>query len=602
MFLQIERRKWHKMDTMQGLKRTNYCGETEGIGKEVTVGGYVQKTRDLGNLIFIDLRDRTGIVQLAFDDATDREIFKKAAKCRAEFVLMAKGTVRERESKNPDLPTGNIEIFVTDLRILAAAETPPFEVVDDTNVNEELRLRYRYLDLRRSVLQKNLITRSKIAKSARDYFYENGFIEIETPMMIKSTPEGARDYIVPSRVHNGNFYALPQSPQIYKQLLMIAGYDKYIQLARCFRDEDLRADRQPEFTQIDLEMSFVDVEDILEVGEGMIKRIFSDVLGIDIPTPLPRLTYKEAMERYGSDKPDTRFGMELVNLSDLVQSSGFGVFSSAIEAGGSVRAIVAKNAASVLTRKEIDKLTEYVRGIGAKGLAFIRWVEDEPSCGFAKFLADGELQSILDRTGAEKGDVVLIVADKDRVTLPVLGALRLTVAKKLDIIPDGYNFLWITEFPFFEYDDESGEWVAMHHPFTMPMDECIEYLDTNPEKVIAKAYDLVLNGTELSSGSIRITDYALQQRMFKALGLTDEEIEAKFGFLVEAYRYGAAPHGGMGIGLDRLAMIMTGSESLRDVTAFPKVQNASELMSGAPGYVDDTQLEELGIKIIKKED
>ena len=590
------------MDTMQGLKRTNYCGETEGIGKEVVVGGYVQKTRDLGNLIFIDLRDRTGIVQLAFDDASDREIFKKAAKCRAEFVLMAKGIVRERESKNPDLPTGNIEIFVTDLRILAAAETPPFEVVDDTNVNEELRLRYRYLDLRRSVLQKNLITRSKIAKSARDYFYENGFIEIETPMMIKSTPEGARDYIVPSRVHNGNFYALPQSPQIYKQLLMIAGYDKYIQLARCFRDEDLRADRQPEFTQIDLEMSFVDVEDILEVGEGMIKRIFKDVLNVEIPTPLPRLTYKEAMERFGSDKPDTRFGMEIINLSDLVQNSGFGVFSSAIEAGGSVRAIVARNAASTLTRKEIDKLTEYVRGIGAKGLAFIRWVEDEPSCGFAKFLGEGELQSILDRTDAKKGDVVLIVADKDRVTLPVLGALRLTVAKKLDIIPEGYNFLWITEFPFFEYDDESGEWVAMHHPFTMPMDECIQYLDNAPEKVIAKAYDLVLNGTELSSGSIRITDYELQQKMFKALGLSDEEIEAKFGFLVEAYKYGAAPHGGMGIGLDRLAMIMTGSESLRDVTAFPKVQNASELMSGAPGTVDEKQLEELGIKIVKKED
>ena len=590
------------MDTMQGLKRTCYCGEVTGIGKEVTVGGYVQKTRDLGNLIFIDLRDRTGIIQLAFDDASDREIFKKASKCRAEFVLMAKGTVRERESKNPDLPTGDIEIFVTDLRILAAAETPPFEVVDDTNVNEELRLRYRYLDLRRSVLQKNLITRSKIAKSARDYFYENGFIEIETPMMIKSTPEGARDYIVPSRVHNGNFYALPQSPQIYKQLLMIAGYDKYIQLARCFRDEDLRADRQPEFTQIDLEMSFVDVEDILEVGEGMIKRIFSDVLGVDIPTPLPRLTYKEAMERFGSDKPDTRFGMEIVNLSDLVQNSGFGVFSSAIEAGGSVRAIVAKNAAQTLTRKEIDKLTEYVRGIGAKGLAFIRWVEDEPSCGFAKFLGEGELQSILDRCGAQKGDVVLIVADKDRVTLPVLGALRLTVAKKLDIIPEGYNFLWITEFPFFEYDDESGEWVAMHHPFTMPLDECIQYLDTAPEKVIARAYDLVLNGTELSSGSIRITDYSLQQKMFKALGLSDKEIEAKFGFLVEAYKYGAAPHGGMGIGLDRLAMIMTGSESLRDVTAFPKVQNASELMSGAPGKVDDAQLEELGISIIKKED
>ncbi|MBR0089586.1 MAG: aspartate--tRNA ligase, partial [Clostridia bacterium] len=434
------------------------------------------------------------------------------------------------------------------------------------------------------------------------YFYENGFIEIETPMMIKSTPEGARDYIVPSRVHNGNFYALPQSPQIYKQLLMIAGYDKYIQLARCFRDEDLRADRQPEFTQIDLEMSFVDVEDILEVGEGMIKRIFKDVLNVEIPTPLPRLTYKEAMERFGSDKPDTRFGMEIINLSDLVQNSGFGVFSSAIEAGGSVRAIVARNAASTLTRKEIDKLTEYVRGIGAKGLAFIRWVEDEPSCGFAKFLGEGELQSILDRTDAKKGDVVLIVADKDRVTLPVLGALRLTVAKKLDIIPEGYNFLWITEFPFFEYDDESGEWVAMHHPFTMPMDECIQYLDNAPEKVIAKAYDLVLNGTELSSGSIRITDYELQQKMFKALGLSDEEIEAKFGFLVEAYKYGAAPHGGMGIGLDRLAMIMTGSESLRDVTAFPKVQNASELMSGAPGTVDEKQLEELGIKIVKKED
>ncbi len=590
------------MDTMQGLKRTNYCADTEGIGKEVTVGGYVQKTRDLGNLIFIDLRDRSGIVQLAFDDATDREIFEKASKCRAEYVLMAKGTVRERESKNPDIKTGDIEIFVTDLRVLAAAQTPPFEVVDDTNVNEELRLRYRYLDLRRSVLQKNLIMRGKIAKSVRDYFYENGFIEIETPMMIKSTPEGARDYLVPSRVHNGSFYALPQSPQMYKQLLMVAGYDRYIQLARCFRDEDLRADRQPEFTQIDMEMSFVDVEDILEIGEGMIKRVFKDVLNIDIPTPLPRLTYKDAMERYGSDKPDTRFGMEICDLSDLVKNSGFGVFSSAIETGGSVRAITAKNAAATLTRKEIDKLTEYVRGIGAKGLAFIRWVDDAPSCGFAKFLADGELDAILQRTGAEKGDVVLIVADKDRVTLPVLGALRLTVAKKLDIIPDGYNFLWITEFPFFEYDDETNSWIAMHHPFTMPMDECIRYLDTDPGKVTAKAYDLVLNGTELSSGSIRITNAELQEKMFKALGLTEEEIEAKFGFLVEAYKYGAAPHGGMGIGLDRLAMIMTGSDSLRDVTAFPKVQNASELMSGAPGGVDETQLEELGIRLIKKDE
>ena len=591
------------MDTMQGLKRTHYCGDVEGIGNEVVVGCYVQKIRDLGNLIFIDLRDRTGIVQLAFDDATDREIFEKASSCHSEYVLMAKGVVRERESKNPAIKTGNIEIDVKDLRVLAKAQTPPFEIVDDTNVNEELRLKYRYLDLRRKVLQDNLMMRSKIAKSARDYFYENGFIEIETPMMIKSTPEGARDYLVPSRVHHGKFYALPQSPQMYKQLLMIAGFDRYIQLARCFRDEDLRADRQPEFTQIDLEMSFVDVEDILEIGEGFIKRLFSDVLNVDIPTPLPRLTYKEAMDRYGSDKPDTRFGMEIQDISDLVKNCGFGVFTSAIEAGGSVRAIVAKDAAKTLTRKEIDKLTEYVRGIGAKGLAFVRWVEDEPSCGFAKFLGEGELDAILNRLGAEKGDVVLIVADKNRVTLPVLGALRLKVAKQLDIIPEGYNFLWITEFPFFEYDEDSDTWVAMHHPFTMPMDECIQYLDTDPGKVIAKAYDLVLNGTELSSGSIRITDYELQQKMFQALGLSDEEIEAKFGFLVEAYKYGAAPHGGMGIGLDRLAMIMTGNDSLRDVTAFPNVQNASELMSGAPNVVDEEQLKELAISIIpdKKE-
>lgn len=557
----------------------------------------------MGNLIFIDLRDRTGIVQLAFDDSTDRNIFSKASGCHAEYVLMAKGVVRERESKNDTIKTGHIEIDVKDLRILAKAQTPPFEIVDDTNVNEELRLKYRYLDLRRNVLQENLIMRSKIAKVARDYYYENGFIEIETPMMIKSTPEGARDYLVPSRVHHGKFYALPQSPQMYKQLLMISGFDRYIQLARCFRDEDLRADRQPEFTQIDLEMSFVDVEDILEINEGFIKRLFKEILNVDIPTPLPRLTYKEAMERYGSDKPDTRFGMEIQDISDLVQNSGFGVFSSAIEAGGSVRAIVAKNAASVLTRKEIDKLTEYVRGIGAKGLAFIRWVEDEPSCGFAKFLADGELDTILSRLNAEKGDVILFVADKNKVTLPVLGALRLKVAKQLDIIPDGYNFLWITEFPFFEYDEDSDSWIAMHHPFTMPMDECIEYLDSDPGKVTAKAYDLVLNGTELSSGSIRITDYELQQKMFRALGLTDEEIEAKFGFLVEAYKYGAAPHGGMGIGLDRLAMLMCGTDSLRDVTAFPKVQNASELMSGAPNVVDGEQLNDLSISIIpdKKE-
>ncbi len=590
------------MDTMKGLKRTNYCGETDGIGTIAVVGGYVQKIRNMGTLIFIDLRDRTGIVQLAFDENTDKSVFEKAASCRGEFVLLAKGVVRERESKNPDIKTGNIEIYVDDLRILAKAQTPPFEITDKTNVNEELRLKYRYLDLRRSVLQDNIIMRSKIAKTARDYFYENGFIEIETPMMMKSTPEGARDYLVPSRVHNGKFYALPQSPQIYKQLLMIAGYDRYIQLARCFRDEDLRADRQPEFTQIDLEMSFVDVEDILEMGEGFVKRLFKDVLNVDIPLPLPRMTYKEAMETYGSDKPDTRFDMKITDISDIVKDSGFGVFSGAVAAGGSVRAIVAKNAADKLTRKEIDKLTEYVKGIGAKGLAFIRWVDEEPACAFAKFFENNELQSITERLNAERGDVVLIVADKNRVTLPTLGALRLKVAKQLDIIPEGYNFLWITEFPFFEYDEENDAWLAMHHPFTMPMDECIQYLDSDPEKVVAKAYDLVLNGTELSSGSIRITDYELQQRMFEALGLTDEEIEAKFGFLVEAYRYGAAPHGGMGIGLDRLAMIMCGADSLRDVVAFPKVQNASELMSNAPDVVDNEQLKELGISIIEKKE
>ena len=589
------------MDTMKGLKRTNYCGETQGIGKSVTVGGYVQKIRDLGNLIFIDLRDRTGIVQLAFDDGTDREIFEKAKSCRSEFVLMAKGAVRERESKNNEIATGNIEVYVDDLRILAKAQTPPFEISDETKVNEELRLKYRYLDLRRSVLQKNLMMRSQIAKSARDYFYENGFIEIETPMMIKSTPEGARDYVVPSRIHHGSFYALPQSPQIYKQLLMIAGYDRYIQLARCFRDEDLRADRQPEFTQIDMEMSFVDVEDILEIAEGFISRLFKDVLNTDIPTPLPRMTYKEAMNRYGSDKPDTRFGMEIQDITDDVRDSDFVVFKSAIENGGSVRAIVAKNAAKTYTRKEMDKLVEYTKGIGAKGLAYVRWADAEPNATFKKFFTPEQIMGLMDKLGAQQGDVVMIVADKDSVVLPTLGALRLKVAKTLDIIPDGWNFLWITEFPFFEYDEESGKWIAMHHPFTMPQEDCIQYLDSDPGKVTAKAYDLVLNGTELSSGSIRINDYELQQKMFESLGLSDEEIEAKFGFLVEAYKYGAAPHGGMGIGLDRLAMLMCGADSLRDVTAFPKVQNASELMSGAPGPIDDVQKQELAIAVIEND-
>ena len=590
-------------DNMKGLKRTCYCGEVEGVGKEVVVGGYVQKIRDLGNLIFIDLRDRTGIVQLAFDDGTDRAIFEKASSCRSEYVLLVKGTVRERESKNNDIKTGNIEVYVNDLRILAKAQTTPFEIVDNSNTNEELRLKYRYLDLRRKPLQQNIIMRSKIAKVARDYFYENGFIEIETPMMIKSTPEGARDYLVPSRVHPGKFYALPQSPQIYKQLLMIAGFDRYIQLARCFRDEDLRADRQPEFTQIDLEMSFAETEDIMEMAEGFISRLFSEILGRDIPVPLPRMKYTEALERFGSDKPDTRFGMEITDLTDVVKDCGFGVFPSAIANGGTVRCITAKNGASTFTRKEIDKLTEYVKGIGVKGLAYIRWVEDAPNCSFGKFLGEGELDKILAAAGAEKGDVVFIIADKKNTALTSLGALRLKCARQLNIIPEGkFNFLWITEFPFFEWNEETQHWDAMHHPFTMPMDECLQYLDTAPEKVFAKAYDLVLNGTELSSGSIRITDYELQQKMFESLGLTDEEIEAKFGFLVEAYKYGAAPHGGMGIGLDRLAMIMCGADSLRDVTAFPKVQNASELMSNCPAAVDKDSLDILGIEVTKSED
>lgn len=586
---------------MTGLKRTHYCGELriDNIGEEVTVCGWVQRQRDLGQLIFVDLRDTDGIVQLAFDNTTDRDVFDKAFILRSEYVVAAKGTVRERSSKNKDIPTGDIEVFVTDLKLLSKAETPPFEITENSNVNEELRLKYRYLDLRRKNLHENIKKRSEIAKCARDYFYENRFVEIETPMMIKSTPEGARDYLVPSRIHQGSFYALPQSPQIYKQLLMLSGFDRYIQLARCFRDEDLRADRQPEFTQIDLEMSFVDMEDIMEIGEGLVKRLFNKVMNIDIPTPLPRLTYTEAMERYGSDKPDTRFGMEIINISDIVKGCGFGVFTSAIENGGSVRAIVAKGLASKLTRKEIDKLIEYSKGIGAKGVAYIRWVDDAPACSFAKFMTSEELQSIYDKVGAEKGDVVFIVADKNKVTLPVLGALRLKIAKQYDIIPKGFNFLWITDFPFFEYDEETQSWAAMHHPFTMPKEECLQYLDTDPSKVFAKAYDLVLNGTELSSGSIRITDYELQQKMFKALKLTDEEIEAKFGFLVDAYRYGAPPHGGMGIGLDRISMIMCDALSLRDVTAFPKVQNASELMSNCPAEVDSKQLEELGIKLIK---
>lgn len=592
-----------KLDKMTGLKRTHYCGEVTAadLEKTVTVCGWAARQRDLGQLIFIDLRDRTGILQLAFDDHTDRAVFEKAFAVRSEFVLMAQGVVRRRSSVNAELKTGELELFVQDLRILGAAETPPFEVLDATKAKDELRLKYRYLDLRRPKLQQNIMLRHRIAKVARDFFDQNGFLEIETPTLIKSTPEGARDYLVPSRVHPGAFYALPQSPQLYKQLLMLSGFDRYVQLARCYRDEDLRADRQPEFTQIDLEMSFVEMEDVLQIGEQFIKYLFKNVLGEEITEPIERMKYNDALENYGSDKPDVRFGMKLQDLSDLVADCGFGVFADTVKSGGTVRCITTKNAAAVLTRKEIDRLTEYVRGIGAKGLAFVRWAEQTPSCSFAKFLTKEQFAAILARAGAEQGDVVFIIADRKATALSTLGALRLEVARKLNIIPKQNKFLWITEFPFFEFDEETGTYNAMHHPFTAPLDECVQYLDSAPEKVYAKAYDLVLNGVELSSGSIRITDPELQQKMFASLGLTPQQAEEKFGFLVNAFKYGAPPHGGMGLGLDRLVMLMSQSESLRDVIAFPKVQNASELMSGAPAEVDPQQLQELEIAVAPKE-
>ena len=587
-------------NSIKGMKRTDYCArfDINNVGQTITVFGWVQRQRDLGNLIFIDLRDRTGIIQLSFNDQTDREIFAAAQSVRSEFVVAATGVVAERESKNKDIPTGDIEVIVTDFRIVSKAKTPPFEIEKSEKVGDETTLKYRYLNLRNEKLTKNILMRHKIAKIARDYFYDNDFIEIETPMMIKSTPEGARDYVVPSRIHNGKFYALPQSPQIYKQLTMIAGFDRYIQLARCFRDEDLRADRQPEFTQIDLEMSFVDCDDIMDMAEGFISRLMKKTINVDIDAPLPRMTFADAMNKYGSDKPDTRFDMLIEDISDWADKTDFVVFKSAIADGGAVKAIVARNAASVYTRKKIDKLTEYAKGIGAKGLAYIRWADEEPNCSFAKFLKDGELEALIEQLGAQQGDVVFIVSDKTRKALTIMGGLRLTVAKELDIIPEGkWNYLWITEMPFFEMDEDTGEWVAAHHPFTMPMEESIQYLDTDKSKVKAQAFDLVLNGTELSSGSMRITDCELQTKMFELLGMEQEEIDAKFGFLVDAYHYAAPPHGGMGIGLDRLAMLICGADSLRDVVAFPKVQNASELMSGAPSYIDNIQLDELGINL-----
>ena len=591
-----------KFDSMIGLKRTTYCANLgrENIGEEVTVCGWAQRQRDLGQLIFIDLRDRTGVVQLAFDNSTDRDIFNKAFSVRAEFVLAARGIVRERSSKNMEIKTGEIEIEVKDLRILSKSETPPFEIVEDSNVKEELRLKYRYLDLRRPDMQRNIINRHKIVKVARDYFDENGFIEVETPMLIKSTPEGARDYLVPSRVFPGNFFALPQSPQLYKQLTMLSGFDRYFQIARCFRDEDLRADRQPEFTQIDLEMSFVDSEVVMQMAEGFMKRVYKEVLNKDIKTPFRRMKYREAMDRFGSDKPDLRFEMELKDLTAVLKGTEFRVFKSAIDAGGSVRAIVAKGAASRLSRKEIDKLADWIKDYGAKGLAWAKLGEDgTTSSSYEKFLSEAEVQSVREKLKAEPGDVIFIVAsDENKVVFESLGALRLELAKRLDLIDKSEpNLLWVTEFPLFEYSKEEQRLVASHHPFTSPMDEDMDKIESDPLSVRAKAYDLVLNGNEVGGGSIRINDSELQNRMLRALGFSDEAAKERFGFLMDAFKYGAPPHGGLAFGLDRLVMLMLNCESIRDVIAFPKVSNSSELMTSAPGEIDKKQLVELGIHI-----
>ncbi|MBQ5329023.1 MAG: aspartate--tRNA ligase [Oscillospiraceae bacterium] len=590
---------------INGYNRTAYCGEfnESHIGKEVVVFGWAQKTRDLGNLIFIDLRDRSGILQLAFGDGTDKEVFEKAASVRAEFVLEAKGVIRKRESVNTEIPTGAVELFVNELFILAKSQTPPFEISDNCNAKEDLRLKYRYLDLRRGEMQNILMMRHKIVKSARDYYDENGFMEIETPDLIKSTPEGARDYLVPSRVHPGCFYALPQSPQLYKQLLMMSGCDRYMQVARCFRDEDLRADRQPEFTQIDMEMSFVDENDIMTLNEGLVKRVFKDVLDYDVPTPFERLTFNEAMARFGSDKPDTRFGLELCDLSDLLKNCEFKVFAGALEKG-SVRAINAKGAASVFTRKEIDKLTEVVKLYKAKGLAWTRLTPDSETSSYEKFLTEEEKLAIRERLGAETGDVLFIVADsRNDIVFDSLGALRLELGKRLDLIPKGtYNFLWVTDFPLFEWSDEENRWMAKHHPFTCPRPGDEDKLMSDPGDCYARAYDMVLNGCELGGGSIRISDTEIQDKMLQALGLSEEVAQARFGFLLDAEKYGVPPHGGMAFGLDRMVMLMLDRPSIRDVIAFPKVQTASELMTQCPTEVDQKNLDELHIAILKNEE
>ena len=585
---------------MRIFKRTHMCGDLrkENIGEKVVLNGWIQKRRNLGGLIFCDVRDKTGITQVVFNDKIPQELFERADKLRSEYVVGIKGEVLERESKNMELPTGEIEVFADDLIIYSEADTPPIYIKDDDNVDDNLRLKYRYLDLRKKKMQDNLTFRHNLVKLTRDYFSENGFTEVETPMLIKSTPEGARDYLVPSRVNNGKFYALPQSPQMFKQLLMVGGTDRYMQVVKCFRDEDLRADRQPEFTQIDLEMSFVDVDDVIEIQEGYLKRVFREMKGVDIETPFPRITYDEAMERYGSDKPDTRVGFELNDITGLVKNCDFKVFTDAIAAGGSVRGICITGAADKYTRKKIDKLTEAVRSYGAKGMVWMKVNDSEVTSSVNKFFSQEQLQEIADAMKAESGDLILIVSDKNKVVFDSLGFLRRHIAGELGLLDDNqYNLLWVVDFPLFEYDEETDSYHAMHHPFTSPKAEDAHLLKTEPTKAKANAYDIVLNGVELGGGSIRIHDRDMQEDMFRALDMSQEEIDEKFGFLVEAFKYGTPPHGGLAYGLDRLVMLLTGEKSIREVIAFPKNQNAQCMVSEAPGVVEEQQLDELGIRL-----
>ncbi len=589
-------------ESMKGLHRSHRCTEVsnQNIGETVTVMGWVQKRRNLGSLIFIDLRDRSGILQLVFnEESVGKEGYEKAERLRSEFVIAVTGKVEKRSAAvNESLKTGDIEVIATDIRILSEAETPPFQIEENSQTKDEVRLKYRYLDLRRPDIQKNLMLRSKVAYLMRDFMAKEGFLEIETPMLCKSTPEGARDYLVPSRVHPGHFYALPQSPQLYKQLLMCSGYDRYFQIARCFRDEDLRADRQPEFTQADMELAFVDVEDVLDVNERLLKYIFKEAIGVDVALPLPRMPWQEAMDRFGSDKPDTRFGMELCDVSKVVEGCGFSVFTGALENGGSVRGINAKGQAG-MPRKKIDKLVEFAKGYGAKGLAYLAVNEDGTyKSSFAKFMTEDELKALVSAMQGEPGDLLLFAADKNKIVWNVLGALRLELAKELDLLdPNQYNFLWVTEFPLLEWSDEENRFMAMHHPFTMPMEEDWDKIDSDPGSVRAKAYDIVLNGTELGGGSVRIHQDDIQEKMFEVLGFTKERAHEQFGFLLDAFKYGVPPHAGLAYGLDRLVMHMVHADSIRDVIAFPKVKDASCLMTQAPGIVDKKQLEELGLEV-----